>query len=161
MKRTLLFLLLFGSSLAFVLWLERRDSPTPTPETASEEPSDPQTSADGDPAASATDPTPSGGTDPTASGPTTPESPEQPEGTRTTSQIQPGARFEVRGYAGSEAGAAPVRFEVEARDSRLADADTWELIDVTAEKSPAADAQALDAELQAILDEALEAEAEE
>ena len=36
-----------------------------------------------------------------------------------------------------------------------------ELIDVTAEKSPAADAQALDAELQAILDEALEAEAEE
>ena len=36
-----------------------------------------------------------------------------------------------------------------------------ELIDVTAEKSPAADAQALDAELQAILDEALAAEAEE
>ena len=36
-----------------------------------------------------------------------------------------------------------------------------ELIDVTAEKSTAADAQALDAELQAILDEALAAEAEE
>ena len=35
-----------------------------------------------------------------------------------------------------------------------------ELIDVTAEKSPAADAEALDAELQAILDEALEAEEE-
>jgi hypothetical protein len=36
-----------------------------------------------------------------------------------------------------------------------------ELIDVTAEKSPAADAEALDAELQAILDEALEAEEEQ
>ncbi len=36
-----------------------------------------------------------------------------------------------------------------------------ELIDVTAEKSPAADAEALDAELQAILDEALAAEEEE
>ena len=36
-----------------------------------------------------------------------------------------------------------------------------ELIDVTAEKSPAADAQALDAELQAILDEAEAVEAQE
>jgi hypothetical protein len=35
-----------------------------------------------------------------------------------------------------------------------------ELIDVTAEKSPAAEAETLDAELQAILDEALEAEEE-
>ena len=36
-----------------------------------------------------------------------------------------------------------------------------ELIDVTAEKSPSADAEALDAELQAILDEAVAAEEEE
>ena len=36
-----------------------------------------------------------------------------------------------------------------------------ELIDVTAEKSPAADAEALDAELQAILDEAAAFETEE
>ena len=36
-----------------------------------------------------------------------------------------------------------------------------ELIDVTAEKSPAADAEALDKELQAILDEALAVDAEE
>ena len=36
-----------------------------------------------------------------------------------------------------------------------------ELIDVTAEKSPAADAEALDAELQAILDEAEVLEVEE
>ncbi len=36
-----------------------------------------------------------------------------------------------------------------------------ELIDVTAEKHPAADAEALDAELQAILDEAVAREIEE
>lgn len=36
-----------------------------------------------------------------------------------------------------------------------------ELIDVTAEKTPAADAEALDAELQAILDEAVELDAEQ